>query len=145
MNAKLSTPIALLIGRIIVGSFYLFYAAQQFIWFDFWTGYATFKGVPLPQVAVIVGGLLLIVGGLSLITGVMPRIGVGALVVFLVPVSFFMHNFWAVQGLEQTIELAGFTKNMALAASALMYLSIPEPWAYRLPMSSKPSLVTSSR
>ena len=81
MNAKLSTPIALLIGRIIiVGSFYLFYVAQQFIWFDFWTGYATSKHVPLPQVAVIVGGLLLVVGGLSLITGIVPRIGVVAVV-----------------------------------------------------------------
>jgi len=134
MNKPSSTQIALLAGRIIVGVFYLFYAAQQFIWLDFWTGYAASKGVPLPQLAVIGGGLMLVLAGLSLISGIQPRLGVAAAVLFLVPVSLFMHNFWAVQGLEQTIELAGFTKNMALLGSALMFLAIPEPWAYRLNM-----------
>lgn len=132
MNKTNSTSIALLIGRIVVGTFYLFYALQNFIWLDFWAGYAASKDVPLPYVAVIGGGLLLVLAGLSLITGIQPHLGVAAAVLFLLPVSLFMHNFWAVQGLEQTIELAAFSKNMALAGSALMYLAIPAPWAYHL-------------
>jgi len=124
---------AFLIGRIIVGVYYLFNAANHFMRLEMMAGYAGSKGVPAPKLAVLVSGILLLVGGLSIITGVQPLIGVIALVLFLVPVTFMMHNFWAVQ--EQTAkmsEMVNFMKNMALLGSALMFLAIPEPWAFSL-------------
>jgi uncharacterized membrane protein YphA (DoxX/SURF4 family) len=127
-----SHPIAFLIGRLIVGVFYLYYAAEQFLHLGFWSGYAAFKGVPAPQLAVIVAGILLAIGGLSLLTGYRPRVGVAAIVLFFLPVTFIMHNFWAMQDLQRTIELASFMKNMGLMGSSLMFLSIPQPWAFGL-------------
>jgi uncharacterized membrane protein YphA (DoxX/SURF4 family) len=52
---------------------------------------------------------------------------------FLVPVAFIMHNFWAVQDPQmKMVEMVNFTKNLALAASALMFLAIPQPWPFSL-------------
>lgn len=97
------------------------------------SGYAGSKGVPAPKLAVIVSGLLLLVGGLSILLSFQPLIGVIALVIFFLPVTFMMHNFWAVE--EEQIkraEMVNFTKNLALMGSALMFLVIPTPWPFRL-------------
>jgi hypothetical protein len=50
---------------------------------------------------------------------------------FLLPVSFTMHNFWAIQDpMHKMGEMVNFTKNMALIGCALMFLAIPQPWPY---------------
>jgi len=120
-----------LIGRIVLGAYYLFNAFNHFSRTEMLSGYAASKGVPSPRAMVLLTGLLLLVGGLSFLFGVYPRLGVAAVVVFLVPVAFWMHNFWAVQDpMQKTMEMVNFTKNLALAASALMFLAIPEPWPF---------------
>ncbi len=126
--------VLVLIGRIIVGVYYVYNALNHLV---FAPGalaeYAASKGVPAPMVAVILTGLLLLVGGLSILLGVAPRIGVLALVVFFLPVTFWMHNFWALEDpAQRMVQMMAFTKNLALMGSALMFLAIPEPWAYSL-------------
>lgn len=97
------------------------------------TGYAASKGVPSPKLAVVATGVLLLLGGLSILLGYQPTIGVLLIVIFLVPVAFMMHKFWAVQDPQmKTAEMVNFMKNIALAASALMFLAIPQPWPFSL-------------
>jgi len=54
----------------------------------------------------------------------------GAIALFLVVVSPFMHNFWASSGMERVNEMVNFTKNMALLGSTLMFAAVPKPWPY---------------
>jgi len=125
--------ILFLIGRIILGVFYLFSGTSHFSQLNMMAGYAGSKGVPAPKLAVIVSGVLLLVGSLSIITGFQPLIGVVALVLFFLPVTFMMFNFWSIQ--DQTArmsEMINFMKNMALMGSALMFLAIPTPWPFSL-------------
>ena len=123
--------IAFLIGRIIVGVYYLHAGIRHFTHLNMMAGYAGSKGVPLPKLAVAGSGTLLVIGGLSMLLGFQPLIGVIAIVLFLLPTSFMMHNFWAVQDPMQKMgEMINFTKNMALAGSALMFLAIPQPWPF---------------
>lgn len=125
--------IAFLVGRIIVGIYFLFNASNHFMQLEMLSNYADSKGVPSPRLAVIVSGLLLVVGGLSILLGFQPLIGVIALVVFFLPVTFMMHNFWAVDDPQmKMVEMVNFTKNMALLGSALMFLAIPQPWPFSL-------------
>jgi uncharacterized membrane protein YphA (DoxX/SURF4 family) len=125
--------IAFLIGRIVLGVYYLFNAFNHFRNLNMMAGYAGSKGVPAPKLAVAGTGVLLLLGGLSILLGVQPTIGVILIVVFLVPVAFMMHNFWAVQDPQmKMMEMVNFTKNLALAASALMFLAIPQPWPLSL-------------
>lgn len=122
--------IAVLIGRIIVGIFYLYNGINHFAKFANMTGYAKYKGVPLAGVGVAVSGLLLIAAALTILLGFFPEIGVAALVVFFIPVTFMMHNFWAVPQEQQMAEMVNFTKNIALMGSALMFLGIKKPWPF---------------
>ncbi|RME76633.1 MAG: DoxX family protein [Chloroflexi bacterium] len=122
-----------LIGRILLGLFFLMNAVSHFSRAEMLTGYAASKGVPAPRLAVLGTGVLLLIGSLSILTGFQPVIGVIALVLFFLPVTFMMHNFWAVQD-EQTkmMEMVQFMKNMALLGAVLTLLAIPQPWPFSL-------------
>lgn len=124
--------IAVLVGRIIVGVFYLYNGINHFIKFSDMSEYAKYKGVPLAEVGIVISGLLLVVAALTILLGKFPEIGVAALVVFFIPVTFMMHNFWAVPQDQQMAEMINFTKNMALMGSALMFLGIKKPWPFSL-------------
>jgi uncharacterized membrane protein YphA (DoxX/SURF4 family) len=122
-----------LIGRIIVGVYYIISAANHFMQLEMMSGYASSKNVPASELAVIVTGLLLLIGGLSILTGFQPVIGVIALVLFFLPVIFMMHNFWAIEDEQMKMnEMVNFMKNMGLLGSALMFLAIPQPWTLGL-------------
>jgi uncharacterized membrane protein YphA (DoxX/SURF4 family) len=122
---------AFLIGRIIVGGYYIMSGIRHFTSLNETAGYAASKGVPAPKLAVAGSGVLILIGGLSVLLGYQPVIGVAAIVLFLLGVSPMMHNFWAIQDpMRKMSEMINFTKNMALLGSALMFLAIPQPWAY---------------
>lgn len=122
--------ILFLLGRIIVGGYYLINAMNHFTKTKMLTEYAKSKNVPMPTAAVLLSGIVLLIGGASILLGVYPELGVLALGVFLVTVSFSMHNFWAVPEDQKMQEMVNFMKNMALLGSALMYLAIAAPWAW---------------
>jgi uncharacterized membrane protein YphA (DoxX/SURF4 family) len=97
------------------------------------TGYAQSKGVPAPKLAVIFTGLLLLLGGLSILTGYQTDAGLILLLVFFIPTTFMMHNFWKVEDQQmKMIEMINFMKNMALVGSLLMFFAIQKPWPFSL-------------
>jgi putative oxidoreductase len=125
--------IAFLIGRVIVGGFFLMNSFNHFAQLNMMTGYAKSKGIPAPALAVGGSGVLLLVGGLSLLLGYHPTIGVGLLVIFLLGASFGMHNFWTVQDQQaKQGEMINFLKNMAILGLLLMTLGITQPWLMSL-------------
>jgi putative oxidoreductase len=122
-----------IIGRIILGAFFINSAFNHFSHIEMMSGYSSSKKIPMPKLAVIVSGVLLLYGGLSIITGFVPISGIIAMIIFLVPVSIMMHNFWAVQEAQSKMaEMVNFTKNMALLGATLMMTAIPTPWAFSL-------------
>lgn len=125
--------IALLIGRILFGGFFLMNGLNHFIKFGMLKGYAASKGVPGAGLAVVVTGLLILLGGAGMLLGAYIQWAAAALVIFLVLVSFKMHNFWSVSDPQMRMaEMVNFTKNMALLGAALMLLAIPQPWPYSM-------------
>lgn len=127
------TRVLFVIGRIIVGVFYLYAGVDNIVNVGAKTGYIAAKGIPMPQVTIVLTALLLLIGGLSIITGYKTRIGVAAVVVFLLPVTILMHNFWTVEDpMTRMIEMHSFQSNMALMGSALMFLAIKTPWPFSL-------------
>jgi uncharacterized membrane protein YphA (DoxX/SURF4 family) len=125
--------VVFLIGRVILGAYYLFNASNHFFRLGMMSGYAASKGVPAAKMLTFAAGVLLLVGGLSILLGVYPLVGVAALVLFFIPVTFWMHNFWAEQDpMAKTMQMVNFTKNLALLGAALMLLAIPQPWPMSL-------------
>jgi len=122
-----------MVGRLLLGGYFVFGGFNHFTMITPMAGYAQSKGVPIPNVAVAISGLLLWVGGLSLLLGIDPTVGVIALTVFLVPVTFMMHAFWKVSDPQMRMgEMVNFTKNLALLGAALMLLSVSQPWPLSL-------------
>lgn len=122
-----------LAGRILLGGYYLFSAFHHLTDTSSLARYAATAGVPMPQLAVIVSGLLLLVAGLSFLLGLYPEVGIAALVLFLVPVTVMMHAFWADRDpVMRQMDIVNFSKNVALLGSALMLAAIPRPWEYSL-------------
>ena len=78
----------------------------------------------MPKFSVAFSGLLLLIGGLSVLVDVLPVVGLVALVLFLLPVTFIMHQFWKVQDpMARMGEMINFTKNLALLGAVLMLLA----------------------
>ena len=120
--------IGFLLGRVIVGAYYIYSGLHHFLELVALTGYAKMKGVPYPGLAVAASGALLLIGGITLILGWYPRLGIAALVLFFIGVTPVMHNFWAVASDQRAALQGHFLKNMALLGSALMFLVVREPW-----------------
>ncbi len=122
-----------LAGRVLVGGFYLFGAGRHFTHLGELARYAGAVGVPMPQIAVLVAGLLLAVAGLTLILGIYPDVGIAALVLFFVPVTVMMHAFWSDHDpVTRQMDLVNFGKNVALLGSGMMFAAVPRPWPYSL-------------
>ncbi|HMF96318.1 MAG TPA: DoxX family protein [Vicinamibacterales bacterium] len=80
---------------------------------------AAAHGVPMATVLVPISGLIALLGGLSVLFGYRARVGGCLLVVFLVPVTLFMHNFWAAPDAATfRLQLFQFARNLVLLACA---------------------------
>jgi len=117
-----------LIGRILYGGILAFMGINHFTEVEQMAGYAEFKGVPAPKLAVLGSGALLVIGGLSLVLGIFPLVGIIALSIFFVGVTPVMHNFWTQEGEDQQSEMIQFLKNFALLGAALMLLITLPDW-----------------
>jgi uncharacterized membrane protein YphA (DoxX/SURF4 family) len=68
-----------------------------------------------------------------MLLGLYPVVGIILLIIFLLGVSFQMHNFWKVADAQmKQIDMINFTKNMALVGALLMFLPLPHPWPMSL-------------
>ena len=123
--------VAFLIGRLIVGAFFIYNGLNHFLSLAMMAQFAAAKGVPAPTVAVAASGALILFGGISILLGWRPDLGIAAIVVFLLGVSFPMHNFWAETDPGQRMnDMGHFAKNMAIMGATLTMVAIPQPWPY---------------
>jgi putative oxidoreductase len=84
-------------------------------------GFAVSKGVPMASIAVPLSGVIALVGGLSILLGYKSKYGAWLIVLFLVPVSFMMHNFWTyADPMQMQMQMAMFMKNMSMLGAALL-------------------------
>ena len=129
---------AFLAGRILFSYYFIKSGVNHFLNLEGTTGYTASKGVPLPELAVIVTAILLILGGLSILTGYYPKIGAYLLIAFLVPVTIIMHDFWNIEdAAARAGQLSRFLRNFTFTGACLMFLSLPEPWAFSLKIGKK--------
>jgi putative oxidoreductase len=81
---------------------------------------AASHGVPLALFLVPLSGVVALVGGLSVLLGYRTRFGALLLVIFLVPVTLVMHNFWgAPDAMTHELQKVMFMKNLAMLGGAL--------------------------
>lgn len=83
--------------------------------------YAASAGVPIPQFLVPLSGVIAFLGGISILLGYKARIGACLLIVFLIPVTLFMHHFWTFQDPNMhQMQKINFMKNISMIGAALL-------------------------
>ena len=120
-----------LLGRLIFGGFFLYNGANHYLMKATLVQFSAAKGVPMPEVAVVVAGVLLLIGGFCVLTGIEPYVGLSCIGLFLVCVTPVIHNFWTLTNpMDRMNEMGHFLSNVALFGGTLMMFAIPQPWPY---------------
>jgi putative oxidoreductase len=110
---------AVLAGRQLFSAIFIIASAQHFN--PQTIQRAAAHGVPWPGVLVPLSGIIALLGGISVLLGFQTRFGAWLLVIFLVPVTLMMHNFWSVSDpIALQIEKAMFLKNLTMLGGALV-------------------------
>jgi putative oxidoreductase len=82
------------------------------------------KGVPSPEVLLPIAVALELGGGLLVAAGFYARVGGLMLLVFLIPVSYFMHDFWNYEdGAQRMEQMINFMKNVSIMGGALLVVA----------------------
>jgi putative oxidoreductase len=108
-----------LLGRLFYSAIFVMAGPAHFTQGDI--GYGASHGVPMASIVVPLSGVIAILGGLSIITGYKARYGAWLLVLFLVPVTVMMHNFWAITDpMAKTMQQIMFMKNLSMLGAAML-------------------------
>ena len=108
-----------LIGRILFALLFVMAGFGHFSSQEI--AFAASHGVPMASILVPLAGILAMAGGLSIAFGYKARWGAALIILFLIPVTFTMHNFWATTDpAAAQNQMAHFMKNMSLIGSALV-------------------------
>jgi len=83
--------------------------------------YAMKAGVPLANIAVPISGVMAILGALSILFGYKAKYGAWLIVLFLIPVTLFMHRFWGLSDSQMAMmQQTNFIKNTSILGGALL-------------------------
>jgi putative oxidoreductase len=107
------------IGRILFSLIFLLAVPGHFA--QSTIGYAASHGVPMASLLVPLSGIIALVGGLSILLGCRAKWGAWLIVLFLIPVTLSMHNFWAVADpMMRMTQKIMFEKNLSILGCALL-------------------------
>ncbi|WP_077152390.1 DoxX family membrane protein [Halorubrum tropicale] len=110
-------------GRLLFGTGLVALAVRNFANHEGRVAYADAKGVPDAEKSVPAGSALLLGGGIGIGMWKAPKLSASAVAAFLLGVTPFMHDFWAVDEEERDGELTSFLQNLTLLGAALAFLN----------------------
>ena len=112
-----------LLGRILLALIFLMSGIGKINGFDGTAGYMTSKGLPMVEVLLAITIIIEIGAALMLILGWKAKLGAAALFLWMIPVTFLFHNFWAMPADQQMIQQIMFMKNLGLMGGMLYIMA----------------------
>ena len=112
-----------LIGRILLAAIFLMSGIGKIGGFAGTAGYMASKGIPMTDVLLALTIVIEIGVALMLIAGFNARLGATALFLWMIPVTFVFHNFWAMPADQQMIQQIMFMKNLGLMGGMLYIMA----------------------
>lgn len=119
MFTKFQNQLALA-ARILMAMLFLIAGYGKIAGFAGTAGYIASKGLPLPQLGVVIAIVVELGGALALIAGFQTRAVALVMAVFTVLTGVFFHNFWAMPAEQVGINQIMFLKNLSIAGGLLM-------------------------
>ncbi len=110
-----------LIGRIFLATIFIFEAVDSTLYFEKTKQAMTVNGLNWNQEMLLYGAIfLLILGGLMVLFGYRSTLGAILLLMYWVPVTFIVHDFWNYPKEELREQSILFMKNIAIIGGLLM-------------------------
>ena len=119
MFEKFQTPLTLA-ARILMALLFLIAGYGKIVAFAGTAGYIASKGLPLPQLGVVIAIVVEVGGALALIAGFQTRAVALVMAVFTVITGLIFHNFWALPAEQVGVNQIMFLKNLSIAGGLLM-------------------------
>ncbi len=112
-----------LVGRVLLAAIFLMSGIGKIGGFAGTAGYMASKGIPMTDVLLAITIVIEIGAALMLILGYQARLGATALLLWMIPVTFIFHNFWAMPADQQMIQQIMFMKNLGLMGGMLYIMA----------------------
>lgn len=112
-----------LLGRILLAIIFLMSGIGKIGGFAGTAGYMASKGLPMVEVLLAITIVIEIGAALMLILGWKARLGAAALFLWMIPVTFMFHNFWAMPPADQQMQMIMFMKNLGLMGGMLYIMA----------------------
>lgn len=112
-----------LLGRIMFAAIFIASGMAHFQNKEAMGQFAESKGAPGGEQGVVASGAMILVGGVLVLLGLWADVGALLIFAFLLPASYYMHDFWNVTDpQEKQAQQAHFFKNVSMAGAALIIL-----------------------
>jgi len=112
-----------LVGRILLSAIFLMSGIGKIGGFAGTAGYMASKGIPMVDVLLAITIVIEIGAALMIIGGFKARLGATALFLWMIPVTFLFHNYWAMPADQQMIQQIMFMKNLGLMGGMLYIMA----------------------
>ena len=119
-----TAALLILIGRIILGLFFVIAGIRNFLRFGERKSMATNYGWKLPAPVTALGFATQLLAGLSVMFGIYPAWGAAALIVFLICATTLFHNAMMFEGEARQPHIYFTLVNITLSAYCLMIIGL---------------------
>jgi putative oxidoreductase len=117
-----SSNVKPLIGRLLLSFVFLVSGSFKVMAYSQIVSMAGAKGIPFAGASIACAAAIEILGALAMLAGFQVRVVAWLWIVYLIPVTFFFHSFWKMQGMEQQDNMVHFLLNLA-AMGGLLYVA----------------------
>lgn len=114
-----SGGLALAIARILIAHIFLVSAVLKVTGFAGTVGFMASKGLPAPQLLLVVTIAIEMICSLMVITGWRTREAALILLLWMLPVTFVFHRFWSVVAAQVVPQATHFMKNLSMMGGLL--------------------------
>ena len=111
------------VGRTLLALIFLKSGIGKIGGFAGTAGYMASKGLPMVEVLLAITIVIEVVAALMIIGGFKARLGAAALFLWMIPVTFLFHNFWAMPADQQMMQQIMFMKNLGLMGGMLYIMA----------------------
>jgi putative oxidoreductase len=109
-----------LAGRILISIIFIMSGFNKIGGFANTSGWIASKGLPMADVLTAASIVIELGGAAMIVLGYKARLGAAALFLWMIPVTFVFHNFWAMPADQQMMQSIMFFKNLGLMGGMLI-------------------------
>ena len=131
IKEKTMSSFAIFLARICISAIFILSGIGKFMMFEATSKYMQAAGLPYVPYLLVAAAVVELIGGMTILLGWKARIGAALLVLYLIPVTYFFHNFMLVEPALAQLQLVQFLKNLAIFGG-LLYVVVcgPGGWSF---------------